>query len=149
MLPQNAPLQSFLSRNLPSSLSLSLFDFPDSLRLPSSIETSLTVRSLTNPTHPTREQKSVSSLSSINTAEFPFYTLGENARTTTPDPYHYPLRLDNQTLNQRRQHLSYHVTPVKKINISLHYSTITGKRELNRTNQITNELNFEVTVKVN
>ena len=86
-------------------------------------------------------------MSAFVTADFPYHTLQENSRPPTPDPCHYPLRLDNQLINHPRQDLRYHILPVNRMFKSLQTSIITRNRELTTLNQTSNEKKFEVTVK--
>ena len=77
-----------------------------------------------------RGQELVSSHSAVKAADFPYHTLDDTSRRPTPDPYHYLLRFDIQTINHPGQYLRYQVFPLNTMNNSLQYSTITLKREL-------------------
>ena len=144
LLLQHAQPPSSNSQTLPSSL----FDIPPPLRPSSAIETSFTNHTYPRPTHSIGSQESVSSLSAFITADLTYHTKRENSRPPTPDPYHYPLKFDNQRFNLPRQDLKYHILPLKRIIKSLQYFNITRNRGLTRLPHTTTELQFEVTVKV-
>ena len=96
-------------------LSPSFWHIPLSLRHSSSIETSFTVHSYPRYTHLIGEQESVSFLGAINAADVPYHKLEENSGPPTPDPFHYPLRLDIQITIHTTQDLRYHILAVNKI----------------------------------
>ena len=85
-------------------------------------------------------------MSANKIAELPYHSLDENYRTPSPDPYHHPLRLDNQTTNKSRQDLRHHIHRVRRLNNSLKHSTITRNREVNGLTHTSTELKVEVTV---
>ena len=71
-------------------------------------------------------------MSAINTVELPYWSLDEISGHPTPDPYHYPLMLDNQTINPPGEDPRYQILRVNRINKILRNSNITRNRELNR-----------------
>ena len=76
------------------------------------------------------------------------HTLDKISRPPTRDPYHYPLRFDNQMIDHPKQDLRYHSLTVNRVNNSDQYSIIIIRnREMNRLTQITTDFKFEVTVK--
>ena len=143
LLDQHAQPKSFISENLLCSLAV----IPLSLRFTSGNETSLTILQYPRSTHLTRDPESVYSLCVLDTADLPYQTLEENFRPLTPDPYHYPMRRDNQIKNQRRQGLKYQNHPGNRIDNKLQFCPNTRNGELTSLTQTSIELQFEVTVK--
>ena len=77
----------------------------------------------------------------------PPHVVEENSRTPAPDPYHYPLRLDNQRIIHRRQYLRYRILSVNRTVISLEFPIFTRNREWARKTHTSTELKFDVTAK--
>ena len=113
------------------------------------METSFTGRPYPKTTLFLGEQDLVSSLGDINTAQIPHHSLEENSRPQTLDAYLGPLIIDNQIFNDPRQYLRYYILPLYKINNSLQLFLFTRNRELNKLTQLTSELKFQVTAKIN
>ena len=78
---------------------------------------------------------------------FSEHTLEKKSRHPTTDIYHYPLRLDIETINHPRQDLRHHILPVNRVNNSVQHFPFTRNRELTRLINNLTVLKFDVTVK--
>ena len=117
--------------SLTSEIPLPSFpDIPISLRPSSGVETSSTVHLYLVSIHIIGDPESVGPLSVFDTTQLPYHSLDKKSKLLTPDPYHNPLRLDNQVINHPGQEMSYHLLPVDRTKNSLQFSTLTRNREL-------------------